>query len=502
MTDPNLAQTPRDLSKPQLVRPMVVAGEGTQVKDQLIYWWPGLLWRIRVADALALLVAVLLAYLARFGRAAFDAAWTNHDATYLLFGLVLAIAWFVFLSFFGTRDLRVLGFGSEEYGRVIRASLWLFATVALISYLFKLEIARGYIAIAFPLGIVLLLFGRYRVRRWLEKQRDAGRYLHRVLVIAGGDGAARLGQELAQAPYAGLQVVDVVTLENENETESSDRSPLVEAVVPRAQTVGADTIIVDETARLSAENMRQLGWSLEGTQIDLVVAPRMTEIAGPRLHVRTLEGLPLLHLEQPVFSGGSRFIKSAFDGLVSLLALVLLLPLFLILATIISLSDLGPVFYRQMRIGQDGRPFTCWKFRTMVVGAHGMKDDLLELNERDAVAFKIIDDPRVTRVGKFLRRWSIDELPQFWNVLRGQMSLVGPRPPLAEEVALYENFEHRRLLVKPGLTGLWQVSGRADLSWEDSVRLDLYYVENWSFALDLLILARTVTVVLKGQGAY
>jgi len=396
----------------------------------------------------------------------------------------------------------VLGFGSEEYGRVIRASLWLFATIALISYLFKLEIARGYIAIAFPLGIVFLLFGRYQVRRWLEKQRDGGKYLHRVLVIAGGDGAARLGQELAQAPYAGLQVVDVVTLEHQGESDQVDRSSLIEAVVPRAQTVGADTIIVDESARLSAEDMRQLGWSLEGSQIDLVVAPRMTEIAGPRLHVRTLEGLPLLHLEQPVFSGGSRFVKSAFDVLASLLALMVLLPFFLIISVVIFLSDLGPVFYRQMRIGQDGRPFTCWKFRTMVVGAEGLKEELLDLNERDAVAFKIMDDPRVTGVGKFLRRWSIDESPQFWNVLRGQMSLVGPRPPLAEEVAQYENFEHRRLLVKPGLTGLWQVSGRADLSWEDSVRLDLYYVENWSFALDLLILARTVTVVLKGQGAY
>jgi exopolysaccharide biosynthesis polyprenyl glycosylphosphotransferase len=248
--------------------------------------------------------------------------------------------------------------------------------------------------------------------------------------------------------------------------------------------------------------MRRLGWSLEQTSIDLVVAPRMTEIAGPRLHVRTVEGLPLLHLEQPAFAGGARFLKSAFDSVVSFVALVVLTPVFAVLAVVIAISDPGPVFFRQLRIGQDGRPFTCWKFRTMVVDADSLKEELTDLNEKDAVTFKITDDPRITSLGKFLRRWSIDELPQLLNVLRGQMSLVGPRPPLAEEVAQYENFERRRLLVKPGLTGLWQVSGRADLSWEDSVRLDLYYVENWSFALDLVILARTVNVVIKGQGAY
>jgi exopolysaccharide biosynthesis polyprenyl glycosylphosphotransferase len=444
----------------------------------------------------------MLAYLARFGRAAFDAAWTSHDATYLLFGFVLATIWFIFLSAFGTRDGRVLGFGFEEYGRVLRASLWLFASIALISYLFKLEIARGYIAFAFPFGIIFLVFGRHLVRRWLERQRNDGRFLHRVLVIAGNQGATRLSQELAQAPYAGLHVVDVVTLQTDGESDEAGHARLIEAVVPRAQTVGADTIIVDESARLSADSMRRLGWSLEQTSIDLVVAPRMTEIAGPRLHVRTVEGLPLLHLEQPAFAGGARFLKDAFDSVVSFVALVLLTPVFAVLAVVIAISDPGPVFFRQLRIGQDGRPFTCWKFRTMVVDADSLKEDLTDLNEKDAVTFKITDDPRITSLGKFLRRWSIDELPQLLNVLRGQMSLVGPRPPLAEEVAQYENFERRRLLVKPGLTGLWQVSGRADLSWEDSVRLDLYYVENWSFALDLVILARTVNVVIKGQGAY
>lgn len=481
---------------------MVVAGSGAETKDQSISWWPGLLWRIRLSDGVALLLAVMLAYLARFGRAAFDASWTSHDATYLLFGFLLAVVWFIFLSVFGTRDLRVLGFGSEEYGRVIRASLWLFATIALISYLFKLEIARGYIAFAFPLGIIFLLIGRHIVRRWLERQRQVGRLLHRVLVIAGAEGATRLSQELAQAPYAGLHVVDVVTLQTEPDATESDHARSIEAVVPRAQTVGADTIIVDESAGLSADSMRRLGWSLEQTQIDLVVAPRMTEIAGPRLHVRTVEGLPLLHLEQPAFAGGARFLKDAFDSIVSLMALVVLVPVFLVLGLVVALKDGGPVFYKQRRIGQDGRSFVCWKFRTMVVGAESMKSQLTDLNEKDAVTFKITDDPRITSVGKFLRRWSIDELPQLFNVLIGQMSLVGPRPPLAEEVAQYENYEHRRLLVKPGLTGLWQVSGRADLSWEDSVRLDLYYVENWSFALDLLILARTVNVVIKGQGAY
>jgi exopolysaccharide biosynthesis polyprenyl glycosylphosphotransferase len=259
---------------------------------------------------------------------------------------------------------------------------------------------------------------------------------------------------------------------------------------------------VTSASETAAQYLRQLSWQLEGTGIELLVAPGLIEVAGPRLHIRPFEGLPLLSIEQPCFEGWRRVIKGGADRAVAGLVLVLLAPVLAGIALAVKLNSPGPVLYRQERVGLNGRSFTMLKFRSMVVDADRRLEDLRGDNISDGLLFKMRSDPRVTPVGRLLRRLSLDELPQLFNVLRGTMSLVGPRPPLPGEVARYDTSVSRRLLVKPGLTGLWQISGRSDLSWEESVRLDLRYVENWSLAMDALILWKTGRAVLSRSGAY
>ncbi len=233
-----------------------------------------------------------------------------------------------------------------------------------------------------------------------------------------------------------------------------------------------------------------------------MLAPSLTDVAGPRIHTPPVAGLPLIHVESPEFRGARKWVKGLFDRTAAGLGLLLLSPVLAMLAVAIKIDSRGPVIFRQKRVGLGGTEFDVLKFRSMVVDAEAMVAELAAHNESDGLLFKMRSDPRVTRVGNVLRRWSLDELPQLINVVLGEMSLVGPRPPLPTEVAWYDQDVARRLLVKPGMTGLWQVSGRSDLSWEESIRLDLYYVENWSLAADLTILWKTVGAVVGSRGAY
>jgi exopolysaccharide biosynthesis polyprenyl glycosylphosphotransferase len=248
--------------------------------------------------------------------------------------------------------------------------------------------------------------------------------------------------------------------------------------------------------------LRTLAWELEKTGTDLYVAPALLDVAGPRTTIRPTAGLTLLHVDHPQLSGPRQVLKDLFDRTAAVIALMLLSPFMLAIAAAIRLSDGGPAFFIQTRVGKDGKLFKVWKFRTMVVDAEARFAELRAQNDNDGVLFKMRRDPRITRIGGTLRKLSLDELPQLFNVLIGDMSLVGPRPPLPDEVAQYAAHVRRRLVVKPGLTGLWQVSGRSNLSWDESVRLDIRYVENWSFALDLQILWKTLPAIFKGSGAY
>ena len=417
----------------------------------------------------------------------------------------LVIAWPALLGATGAYSERVYGTGSDEYLRVGKAGFLLLAFASFLSYIAALDLSRMFVVVAIPALTAVGLFGRYAARIQLRRRRAHGRCTKRVVVVGRGGAVLELTGRLQREQYAGLNVVAAcVTPADRARVAEETGVPVggLDDVLALAAEVDADTIAVTSASETAAQYLRQLSWQLEGTGIELLVAPGLMEVAGPRLHIRPFEGLPLLSVEQPRFEGWRRVIKHGVDRSVAALALILLAPVLLSLAVAVRLSGPGPILYRQERVGLNGTSFTMLKFRSMVADADRQLDDLRGDNISDGLLFKVRNDPRVTPVGRLLRRLSLDELPQLLNVLRGTMSLVGPRPPLPVEVARYDTSVSRRLLVKPGLTGLWQISGRSDLSWEESVRLDLRYVENWSLALDLLILWKTGRAVLSRSGAY
>jgi len=456
-------------------------------------WKPNLRKNISIIDFISLLFAVALILTLRFPQ-----TWQGELSAYeirnIFLALLVLVSWLFFLWFNGSRDTNILGFGADEYKRLINATLFSFTSIAFISYIFKLEISRAFILLVFPFGLITLFISRRMLRRRLLKARSEGRYLSKVLLLHAGENDP-VESRLSIASHAGFDVVyKVQTLEGSKLD--------FKQIVAKAIDNNCDQIMVGQSAIISATELRKLGWALEETSIDLIVAPAVTEIAGPRLKVSNVEGLPLLHLEQPVFSGVSRVTKRLLDLVLSVIGLIVISPFLLIVALMIKFYDRGSIFYSQKRIGQNNKEFSVYKFRTMYEGSHEQRGKVMAETNKDPRLAKDPQDPRVTKPGLFLRRWSIDEIPQIINVLKGEMSLVGPRPPLAEEVSQYEKSEKRRLLVKPGLTGLWQVSGRSELDWEDAVRLDLYYVENWSLTLDILIIIRTAAAVWRGEGAY
>ncbi|MGY2085167.1 sugar transferase [Blastococcus sp. SYSU DS0539] len=419
--------------------------------------------------------------------------------------LILLVAWPALLAATGAYSERVYGTGSDEYRRVGRAGFVLLATASFISYVTALELSRALVLVAIPALTGVTLLVRYLARTRLCRLRAAGRCTKRVVVVGRGGAVLELATRLERERYAGLEVVAVaVTPGDRGRVAGQAGVPVggLDDVLALAVEHDADTIAVTSASETAAQYLRQLSWQLEGTGIELLVAPGLIEVAGPRLHIRPFEGLPLLSVEQPCFEGWRRMVKGGVDRVVAGVALLLLAPVLAIVAAAVALTSPGPVLYRQERVGLGGRSFTMLKFRSMVVDADRQLERLREENISDGLLFKMRTDPRVTPVGRLLRRLSLDELPQLLNVLGGSMSLVGPRPPLPGEVARYDTSVSRRLLVKPGLTGLWQISGRSDLSWEESVRLDLRYVENWSLALDLLILWKTGRAVLSSSGAY
>ncbi|TFC33848.1 sugar transferase [Cryobacterium sp. TMT2-14] len=469
--------------------------------------------RLAITDLLVLIWVVLGVQILWFGLDTEDLAFRGNPSelslSYSIVSILLIGCWMAMLGIYGSRGYRVLGTGPDEYKLIAGASMRLFGLLAIVAFLFHVDVARGYILLAFPLGMIVLVFSRWIWRQWLVVQRLRGKFSSRVLLVGSQVSAARINRELARQPGAGYLVVGACVpdgfpdsnLDGSNIPILGDMDSLLDAL----QAAEADTVVVTSSSEFSAIRMRELSWSLEPGKHHLVVAPSLTDIGGPRIHTRPVAGLPLIHVETPRYEGRTLFAKRAFDVIGSGLLLLALWPLFGGVALAIRLGGPGSLLFRQVRVGINGTLFSMLKFRSMITGAEGQLDELvlLERSEGNSVMFKMRDDPRVTRVGRFLRRYSLDELPQLINVFAGQMSLVGPRPPLSGEVDHYETHVHRRFLVKPGITGLWQVSGRSNLSWEDSVRLDLYYVENWSMMGDLVILWRTLKAIVgPGHGAY
>jgi exopolysaccharide biosynthesis polyprenyl glycosylphosphotransferase len=454
-----------------------------------------------VGDLIAILASTLVAVLVRFGGASPSVS----GISYSVLSLMLVPIWMGVLVCAEAYETRFLGVGEDEYKRVAMASWWLMAVIAVVAYSFKIQFARGYVALALPIGTVLLLVGRYGQRKWLHRRRKLGRFQHRVLAVGARDAIEELAAELAAEPYLGLQLVGVC-LPTPSGAQSVGDVPVVGSltqVIDAIQECAADTVAVTAGPGMSPEVLRQLSWELEGTGVDLVVAPALLDAVGPRIAARPVAGLPFLHIEEPELSGPRQLLKGIVEWIVSTVAFILICPVLAAIALTIRIDSAGSPVFRQTRVGRRGQEFTVYKLRTMYADAETRLEALREHNDAvDSLLFKMRDDPRVTRVGRFLRRWSLDELPQLWNVVRGDMALVGPRPPLPSEVSKYDQEIARRLLVRPGITGLWQVSGRSDLSWKDSIRLDLYYVENWSLALDAMIVWKTVFAVFRRSGAY
>ncbi|MEP6651387.1 MAG: sugar transferase [Lapillicoccus sp.] len=458
--------------------------------------------RIAVTDALVIVWAVVGAQLVRFGTTTGGTDGPQTSALgvdYPVVSVILIVLWLVALRVHNAYDPRLFGHGPEEYRAVATATVRLFATLAIVSYLFKLELARGFLLVALPFGLAGLFVARWIWRRWLGTERAEGRLCDAMIVVGDRGHLAGLIAALRNVPEAGFTVVGACCSDG---TDPIAGVPVVGSehqAAEVAERLGVDVVACSGSWRLGTEGLRRLGWELEGTGIGLVLAPGMTQVAGPRILTRPVAGLPLLHVEAPTFTGPKRAVKTTFDVLGALAIGILLSPLLLVVAVLIARDGAGAL-YKQTRIGQGGTPFLMWKFRSMVPDADTMAP--ADAHDGAGPLYKLKADPRITPLGRVIRRTSIDELPQLWNVLRGEMSLVGPRPPLASEVEKYEQDVYRRLLVKPGMTGPWQVSGRSDLPWEDAVRLDLYYVENWNLVEDLKILWRTVSTVMRREGAY
>lgn len=426
---------------------------------------------------------------------------------YAALSLAFPVLWVASLRLSGAYDARFIGTGSDEFRKVINAGVSLTAGLALFSYAINVEVSRFYLVVTMPGVTVVGLVLRYAQRKRLHKRRALGECMSTVVVVGYEAAVADLVNELRRDSYHGLSVVATCLAGAGENVDKVAGVPVfggvaVREVADAVRRCGADTVAVLSCPEIDAPTLRQLAWELEKTGTDLCVAPSLLDVAGPRMTVRPTAGLTLLHVDHPELSGLRQVLKGMFDRCVAAMALILLSPLFIALAIAIRLSDNGPVLFTQTRVGKDGGTFRIYKFRTMVVDAEARLAELMSANDLDGVLFKLRRDPRVTAVGARLRKWSIDELPQLINVVKGEMSLVGPRPALPSEAAKYADHVRRRLVVKPGLTGMWQVNGRSDLSWEESVRLDLRYVENWSFALDLQILWKTVSVILHGSGAY
>lgn len=492
-------------------------GEGARpgalsIHRQLDRWRQRYARRLLISDLLVLIWVVYGTQIAWFGLGNAQVSIREDsrlsDFSYWVFSGGLILAWMWVLSLIDSRSERVIGNGNAEYMRIVDASVRLFGVIAIFAFLLRVDVARGFLLISLPMGVLVLVIERWLWRQWLISQRLRGRYSARVLLVGSESTVAHLARELQRTPSAGYRVVGACVPSGKvaSTIEGTDIPIMgnVNAVDLALLATGADTVAVTSTDELPPDKVKQISWGLEAGKQHLVLAPSIIDIAGPRIHTRPVSGLPLIHVETPRFSRGQRVVKRTVDLTASLLGVIVISPVLAFLATSVRLSSEGPVFFRQTRVGLGGKEFSMIKFRSMVTNAEELLADLEQ--QRDAgneVLFKMKDDPRVTPVGRVMRKFSLDELPQLFNVIGGSMSLVGPRPPLPKEVALYADHVHRRFLAKPGITGLWQVSGRSTLSWEESVRLDLSYVENWSLLGDIVILAKTAKAALApGETAH
>ncbi|MCW1803790.1 sugar transferase [Brachybacterium squillarum] len=458
------------------------------------------------ADALVLAVACAAALAFRQNMEILGSA-PGLPMTVLHVSLAIGGGWLLALLIFGAYDARVLPAGPEMYRNVTTASLAAVGIVGATLYLSDVDLSRPFFVVLFLIGPALLLLVRLVARRLLNRARAHGRLGSRVLVVGSRRNARGISRTLQRESWLGYEVMGAVGPAAGGADALDTGIPVLGAEEDLLSVVlheQPDVVLFAAGSSATAEDFRRVAWELEELEVEVIVVPALSEISGDRISMRPVAGLPLVHMDLPRSRDALAWTKRLFDVAGSALLLLALSPVLVVVAMAVKLGDGGPVVFRQERVGRAGEPFEFLKFRSMVLDAEERRV-ALEGQDRDrgnVIMFKMADDPRITRVGKVLRRYSLDELPQLWNVLRGDMSLIGPRPALPREVQEYDADARRRLAVRPGITGLWQVSGRSDLSWDETVRLDLFYVDNWSFTQDLQILVRTLRAVLASRGAY
>jgi exopolysaccharide biosynthesis polyprenyl glycosylphosphotransferase len=476
-----------------------------QAQPHKLGWPRKLAFSIIATDAAVIALAILVGHIVRFGVDSTSLEFSGGQIAYAAIGPLIGVVWMVALAAGRTREHRIIGVGLTEFTRVMNMTFITFGVLAIVSYLAKLELGRGYLLIALPTGLTLLLLDRLAWRRVLQWMRRGGRCLTGAIIVGPRRDVAKVVAQLRRNLRAGYRPIAVTITDGDTQGDDGldelPRVPMKHLVTVSKRTRTRAVMIAGELPR-GQNQIRDLGWDLENSKVGLILLSRLTDVSGPRIHLRPIEGLPMVDVDLPQYTGFNHTVKRVIDVVLSAAALIVLAPVVLAISVAVRWDGTGPALFRQERIGAHGSRFNMLKFRSMVVDAEARLPALVDKNEGNGVLFKLRDDPRVTSVGRFLRKTSLDELPQLWNVLKGDMSLVGPRPPLQSEVERYEHRVNRRLLIKPGITGLWQISGRSNMSWDEAVKLDLYYVENWSITSDLLILLRTVKAVVTRKGAY
>ena len=459
-----------------------------------------------IIDALSLLLAGLAATWARFAAftepVAIDVGFTFQ---YWQLSLAVAVLWIGVLWIEGLYDLERLAWDFVQLPRIARAFALGLVALILLTFVLKLPgLSRSWLLLMWFGSTVVVSLGRWILQRWLFAQHRKGTWIYRTLVVGTNAEAARLAEIIRESHGHGLVPVGCLSENGGAEGVCVNGLAVMGSASSAAAVVVAqeiDVVIIASSA-FDHDSMARMIADLRCAPVRTHISSGLFEVLTSRILVREIAGVPLITVKRIGFTPLRRAIKRAFDIVVAGAIVVLGLPVWLLVGLLVKLSSRGPVFYLQCRAGMDGRPFAMYKFRSMVDGAERMLDDLSTVNEADGALFKMREDPRVTSWGRFMRRHSIDEFPQLINVLKGEMSLVGPRPPLPAETEVYEADHWRRLEVPPGMTGLWQVSGRSDLSFDEMVRLDLFYIENWSVGFDVSLMLRTVPAVVLARGAY
>lgn len=490
--------------EPAATRPTATGMPARPVRKAAAAWLSTHINLLRATDTVLVLAAVFVGF--QLADVRFAPGGPGNGT--LVTASAVALLWLTVLELYRTRDAKVLGVGADEYKRVASASLRIFGLLAIAGVVFSVHGAGAFVTVSLPLGLVALSANRWIFRRRLTAEKAKGRHLSQAVVVGEPEDVRYVVQQIARKSGPVYKILGVClpgARRGGRFRVDGAQVPVLASTDDIARAVRlleADTVIVAGPLPGGNKFIRELGWKLEECSAEMVLAATLTNVAGPRIHWRPVEGLPLMHVDIPQYSGAKHALKRVTDVLLALTALLALSPLLLVLAAIIRLDSPGPIFFRQDRVGKNGAIFEMYKFRSMVIDAEARLAELNDRNQGAGVLFKVRNDPRITRCGRWMRKYSLDELPQLWNVVLGHMSMVGPRPPLHREVSSYERHTYRRLLIKPGITGLWQINGRSDLSWDEAVRLDLYYVENWSIAGDLLILWRTFRAVIRPSGAY